>query len=329
MPRILLVKTSSMGDIVHNMPLIADIRKIYPDAIFDWVVEESFMEIAALNSLVSNFIPVTMRRWKKAPFSKQTWREFFTFKRALKLHAYDVILDTQGLLKSALICRWAQGTSHGADFHTAREPWAGLLYNYGHEVPSNLHAAVRNRMLGALALGYALPETPPVYDLNIPRLNLSLDLPSDYVMCLHSTARDAKLWPVEHWITLGKYLASQNQSMLLPWGNKIEQERAELIASSVPNALVLPKMRLTDLASITAKAKAAIGLDTGLMHLAVAMDIPTLAIFTDTYIWQAGVYPATTGCATTIGGKGVTPSADEAIQAFIRIRAEPASTLGQ
>jgi heptosyltransferase-1 len=316
MPRILLVKTSSMGDIIHNMPLIHDIRTHYPDAIIDWVVEESFAEIARLNPLVNEIIPIAMRRWKRALFSKKTWAEFFAFKRKLQAHTYDAILDTQGLLKSAMICYWAKGNAHGANRHTAREAIAGYLYQHGHDIPSRLHASVRNRMVGAAGMGYPMPDTAPVYNLQLSETALPDGIPADYVIGLHGTARDAKLWPVEYWVAFGQYLSAQNLSLLLPWGNAEEHQRAQAIASQVPLAVVLPKMSLTQLATLLFNAKAAAGVDTGLMHMAVALKIPTLAIFTDTHIWQAGAYPGADSKAITIGGKHELPSADEAIQAI-------------
>lgn len=316
MPRILLVKTSSMGDLVHNMPMIADIRRHYPNAVIDWVVEESFAEIARMNPLVDRIITVNMRRWKRNLGSWQTWRDFFAFKHQLKMQAYDDVLDTQGLLKSAMICRWAQGPSHGQDRHTAREGIAGFLYSHSHDIPRNLHAVTRNRLVAAEALGYALPETPPVYDLQVPPATLPFSPPAHYAMVLHGTARDAKLWPVASWIAFCQFLSREHLHILLPWGNETEHERARAIAAEVSGTTVLPRLNLTQLANLLMHAKTVIGLDTGLMHLAVGLGIPTLAIFTDTEIWQAGTCPAAGSHALTVGGKGVIPSVEEAVCAF-------------
>lgn len=316
MKRILLVKTSSMGDIIHNMPLVADIKIRFPDVIIDWVVEEGFAELAALNPLVSEVIPVAMRRWKKALFAKRTWSEFFAFRRRLRQHTYDAIIDTQGLIKSAIICRMANGVSHGQNTGTAREAIAGLLYQNSHHNPYSLHAITRNRHLGALALGYSPPVTPPEYHIVVPSATLPLDLPEHFVMGFHSTAREAKHWPIENWVQIGRHLTARNLGFLLPWGNPAELERALTIAGQLNNAIVLPKMTLTELCCLISRAQAAIGLDTGLTHIAVALNIPTLAIFTDTHLWQAGAMPSASGLAITIGGKPAAPPAAEAIQAF-------------
>lgn len=322
MLRILLVKTSSMGDVIHNMAVASDIHAHFPDALIDWVVETSFVEIVKLNPNINSIITVAMRRWKRAIFSGLTWREISAFKRQINAQKYDAILDTQALLKSAIISRLANGTTHGPNFKTAREPLAGFLYHRGYDISPKIHALTRYRMVAAQALGYILPSTPPVYNLQVDDIHLPnnfQNIPQNYVLALHSTARDAKLWPIEHWIGLGRYLASKGLSILLPWGNEAELARSHLIATSLNNAVVLPKMNLTQLAVLIKKAQAAIGVDTGLMHMAIAFKIPTLAIFCDTYIWQAGAMPSDGAIGITIGGKSACPSVNEAIQAFNQI----------
>jgi heptosyltransferase I len=320
--RILLVKMSSMGDIIHNMPLVHDIKRHYPEAIIDWVVEESFVELARLNPLIHCVIAVGMRRWKKALFSKNTWLEFFKFKKNLCQVHYDAVLDTQGLIKSAVIAKLADGHSYGQDSNTAREALAGRLTNQPLAIPRNLHAISRNRLVGALALNYAVDDNSVTYDIQFNAesdASLTALLPKNCIMLFHSTARDAKHWPNEYWIALGHYLNTNNYALALPWGSELEKQRANLIAASLKNAVVLPKLSIVQLASLMRNTKACIGLDTGLTHIAVALNIPTLAIFTDTHIWQAGTMPAPTGRAATIGGKPSLPSVDDAINAFNQI----------
>lgn len=302
-----------MGDLVHNMPMIADIRRRHPDAVIDWVAEDSFVEIARMNTEVARIIPVSMRRWKRNLGSRQTWQEFSDFRRELKSSRYDAVLDTQGLLKSALICRWAHGPSHGQDRHTAREAAAGWLYTHPHDIPRNLHAITRNRLVAAKALGYDLPDTPPRYDLQLPPAQLPFTPATPYAVLLHGTARAAKLWPVAHWIAFCCELALTHPAILLPWGNEAERLRAEEIAAAVPACQVLPRLNLTQLAHLLQGAGVVVGLDTGLMHLAVGLGMPTLAIFCDTEIWQAGTCPPIGAHALTVGGKGVVPAPEEAI----------------
>lgn len=306
MPRLLIVKTSSLGDVIHNLPIIADIRAHYPDMQFDWVVEESFADIPALHPTVATVIPVAIRRWRRSLFSDATRHEISAFRQRLRAQKYDCVLDTQGLLKSALIARSARGSLHGQDRASAREPLAALFYAHRHAVPRGRHAVARNRQLAALALGYPVPDTPPDYGIHAPQLALPVNLSSPYVVGLHATSRDSKLWPTGHWIALGRALAASGASLVLPWGNDSERLRAQAIAAEVPQSVVLPRLRLSELAAVLAGAQAAVGVDTGLVHLAVALGVPTVAIYTDTDPVLTGVCPGLTR-AVNLGGIGRVP----------------------
>lgn len=324
--RILLVKMSSMGDIIHNMPMIHDLKQQRPEAVIDWVVEEAFVELARLNPLVNKVIPIALRRWKKAIFSQKNWAEFFAFKQQLQAQHYDYILDTQGLIKSALIAKLAHGTSYGQNAQTSHEYPAHWFLNRTFTIPKNLHAITRNRTLTSLALDYTFNNAQVDYDIALKNADESLSnlLSPNCIMLVHSTAREAKHWPNENWQQLGQYLNAQGYALALPWGNDIEKARAETIASQLKDALVLPKLSIVQLAHLLAKTKACIGLDTGLVHIATAINVPTLAIFTDTHIWQAGTLPASAGCAITIGGKPALPTVEATIEAFNTLMAQHA-----
>ncbi len=322
--RILLVKMSSMGDIIHNMPLVHDLKVRYPVATIDWVVEESFVELAKLNPLVDRVISVGMRRWKKALLSKSTWLEFLRFKKQLQSTRYDVILDTQGLIKSALIAQLAHGKSYGQNAHTVRERLAGYMVSSPLDIPRNLHAITRNRLVGARAFNYVMDDQVVHYDMQFnAEADVGLEnlMPNNCILLFHSTARLAKHWPHQHWISLGQHLNAQGYALALPWGSQSEKKRAELIAQSLKNAVVLPQLSIVKLASLMRHVVACIGLDTGLTHIAVALNVPTLAIFTDTHIWQAGTKPSPEGCAMTIGAKPSTLDAHAAIEAFNKLMA--------
>lgn len=308
MPRILLVKTSSMGDVIHNLPVIADIRAHHPHAVFDWAVEESFAEIPRLHPSVSTVIPTALRRWRKQLDRASTWQEMAAMRRHLQSQTYDYVLDTQGLLKSAIISRLAHGPSHGQDRQSAREPLAALLYQYRYFSSRQQHAVARNRELAALALNFEVPSALPDYGLQPELLAQSVTgiaLPQAYVVGLHATSRDSKLWPAPHWITLGNALRKQGLALVLPWASASEQARAVQIASQVADAVVLPRLGLSALAAILAGATAAVGVDTGLAHLAVALKRPTIAIYTDTDPLLTGIYPGQDAIALNLGGKSV------------------------
>lgn len=315
MLQILLVKTSSMGDVIHNLPVIADILAHYPEAQFDWMVEEGFAEIPRLHPNVRNVIPVAVRRWRKSIFSRNTWREISDLKTSLKHTRYDAIIDTQGLLKSAVLAQFAQGKLHGMNYNSAREPLASLFYSHKYPVDRNQHAVQRNRALAALALQYPIPKSLPDYGLgNLASQQNSLELPDNYVVFLHGTSRDSKLWPVSHWVALAEKLKPFNLQVLLPWSNPSEENRAKEIAAQSSNVKILPKLKLTALAGILADSKLNIGVDTGLMHLSTALNKPSIAIYTDTNPVFTGVLPSIENLAINIGGKAQIPSADAVLQ---------------
>ena len=333
MKRILLVKTSSLGDVIHNLPAVNDILQHAPEAYIDWVVEESFAEIPSLHPHVNSVFNVAFRRWRKNLFRQQTWSEIAAFKKAIRQNEYDAIIDTQGLLKSALIVRQAKGVKHGYDKNSIREPLASCFYDQKYAISYNQHAVVRNRTLAALSLGYEIPKNAPDYGIEkqgIEKHGISIqsnasvsrmDIAShgDYIIALHGTSRDSKLWPVAHWVALGKALADKKLNLVLPWASDAELARANAIASHLTNANVLPKLSISKLAGIISQAQAAIGVDTGLSHLAAALSIPTIAIYTDTNPALTGVFAGAHAPAINLGGIAQTPSVDEVLRALSQV----------
>lgn len=323
MPRILLVKTSSMGDVVHNLPLVSDIARHVPGAQMDWVVEEAFADIPAMHPAIGHVIPVAVRRWRRAAFAPRTWREVRRFLGALRARRYDVVLDSQGLLKSAAIAALAYGPVHGHDWRSARETLAALFYSKRYPVARGAHAVTRNRALAAAVFGYASAADPPDYGIHAPA-GSPAPLPSSYVVFLHATSRDSKLWPEPHWLDLGAQLARENLAAVLPWGSAPELERAQRLAAKLPGAVVLPRLGLAALAQALQGARAVIGVDTGLVHLATALARPTVALYTDTDPALTGVAPSDPALAINLGNKGVIPPVADVMTSLGRIRALPA-----
>jgi heptosyltransferase I len=327
--KILLIKTSSLGDVIHCLPVVNDILQHVPNAQIDWVVEESFADIPRMHAGVNNVFTVAMRRWKKTLFSINTWREISAFKKTIKLTNYDVVIDCQGLLKSALIMRYANGIKHGYDKQSIREPIASRFYDKKYAISYQQHAVTRNRALCAMSLGYEIPTNAPDYGISVSNsmpadrmdtASQSIDLKHDYVIALHGTSRDSKLWPVENWVNLGKELAKQNLNLALPWASEAELARANLIANQLNNVTVLPKLSITELANIITNAKAAVGVDTGLSHLAAALNVPTIAIYTDTNPALTGVMAGKFAPAINLGGIDNMPSVDNVMAALNKLR---------
>lgn len=285
--RILIIKTSSLGDVVHMLPAITDAAKHFPQISIDWIVEESFQSIPNWPPVVNNVFPVAIRRWRKQIFNKKTWLEIKSFKQQLQQQQYDLIIDTQGLLKSALITakakKWCGGTTIGYDKQSIREPIAARFYEKTANISYQQHAITRNRLL----LAHALKMTPDLEKLDYGLSNTQFStvkhsLNSPYVVCLHGTSKVEKEWPEPHWEMLVKEMAKKGINSIFPWGNDKEQARALRIAETNGNAQVLPKCNLEELASILQNAQAVIGMDTGLMHIAAALGKKGI-----------GLYPAT------------------------------------
>lgn len=318
MPKILLVKTSSLGDVIHNLPVVSDIRTHFPEALIDWVVEESFATLPLLHPGVARVLPVALRRWRKTPFARRTRDEIRDFVQQLRETAYDIILDSQGLLKSALIARLAQGSRAGLDRRSAREPLAALFYDYGVAVDKNRHAVERNRLLAGRVLGYT-PDTPVDYGIAAPEAALPWMPAGAYAVLLHATSRDEKLWAEENWIALGSRFHEQGMCCVLPWGNDTERARSERLATRIAGAVVAPRLDLGEAAALLAHARVAIGVDTGLAHLAAALNVPTVALYCATEPGLTGVYGGAT--AVNLGGIGNPPTVAEVLAAAARVAA--------
>ncbi len=315
--RILLIKTSSLGDIIHNLPVVADIRNHFHVAQIDWVVEEKFAAIPRLHPNVNRVIPVAMRRWRKHLSSGATWHQWREFKQLLQEQEYDFVIDTQGLLKSSLIARSARGLRCGYDWDSAREPLASFAYRRKFAVAKNLHAVERNRQLVEKALSYEA-NTAPSYGLALPKAAPDKALQAPYIIFLHATSRADKEWPEENWIALGQFFSQRGFICVLPSGNELENQRAQRLANAIPNAVANPPGSLEEVAARIAHAIAIFGVDTGLTHIACAFGRPTVALYCNTDPGLTGVYGSAR--ALNLGGIGAAPSVNEAISAFEKVR---------
>lgn len=292
--KLLIVKTSSLGDVIHMLPAVTDAARARPGLVVDWLVEESFAAIPAWHPAVRRVLPIAMRRWKKQWTATATWRQMAAARTSLKAESYDLVVDAQGLLKSALWTRAARGVRCGYDADSAREPVVARFYERRFAVSRELHAIERNRRLLAQALGYELDDLRPDYGLSGLAARLpapAVALPARYVVGLHGTSRADKEWPVERWKLLAAALLEAGRPLVLPWGNEAEKQRAEGIAAAVPGSLVLPRLGLDALAVLIDRADAVVGVDTGLMHLAAGLGKPGLALYTATRPALTGVVP--------------------------------------
>ena len=287
--KVLVVKMSSLGDVIHTLPALGDAAAAVPGIRFDWVVEEAFAEIPGWHPAVDRVIPVAIRRWRKSPFRAFTGPEWRSARAALRERDYDAVIDAQGLLKSAVITRLVRAPRHGMDRHSARERLAALAYDHPVHIPRQMHAVERTRLLFARALAYPLPATPGDYGLRGTLPPVTADLPPR-LLFFHGTARPEKLWPEAHWAALAQSADAAGYKVWLPWGNDLERERAERIAAQGDNMEVLPRLGLLDLAGKLMQARGAVAVDTGLGHLSAALDVPTVSLYGPTSTRLIGAY---------------------------------------
>lgn len=276
--RVLIVKTSSLGDVIHTLPAVTDAVRARPELRFDWVVEEGLAEIPAWHPAVDDVIPVALRRWRRHPL--RTWRsgEWRSFVRKLETHQYGAVIDAQGLIKSAWLTRYARGPVYGLDRYSAREPLSARFYDRTIAVPRAQHAVSRVRQLFSEALDYPLPVGSASYGLEREGFVNSVESKA-YIVALHGTAWGTKLWPESYWLELIRLANAAGLDVLLPWGSDEERDRAERLADHSRGAQVLRRMSLADMAGVLAGARGVVAVDTGLAHLAAALAVPAVAIY--------------------------------------------------
>jgi heptosyltransferase-1 len=311
---VLFVKTSSLGDVIHHMPALTEARKRYPDCRFSWVVEEAIAPLVRLHPAVNVVVPVASRRWRRALWTSSTWREIQQFSSELRKRRYDTIIDTQGLLRSALIARSARGPRHGYDAASIRERAASMFYDIRHNVGRAQHAVARNRALTGVALGYE-PMGRPEFGLD--RLALAPPPTEPYAILLHATARPDKEWPAQHWVGLGRFLRARNLRVVLPWGNEAERIRSQSIARELSSADVPDLAPLDAVARLIAGASLVVGVDTGLLHLAAALGVPLVAVFAGSAPELTG--PVGQGRIAVVGRCGEIPTVVEVTTAIERL----------
>jgi heptosyltransferase-1 len=306
--RVLLIKSSSLGDVIHCLPAVSDLSRQIPDLSLDWVIEDSLADIARLHPAVNRVIPVRLRYWRRHLLVADTWREFGVFRSRVGGARYDRVIDAQGLIRSAMLARLAKGLHCGYDARSVREPPASLFYDRKYTAGVTLHAVERMRRLVAQAMGYDVPSELD-YGVRTAGARPEWLTSKAYLVGLHATARADKAWAEEYWIELVRRAASQGLGVVLPWGSEAERQRARRIAEVSPMAVVPPALGLSDVAALLAGAAGVVGVDTGLTHLASAVGAPVVAIYAASWSEFNGVMGP--GFVANLGGPGTPPGVDE------------------
>jgi len=325
--KILLVRVSSLGDVLHNLPMVADLLRHHPDATIDWVVEEGYVSLVRLNPHVRKIIPWALRRWRKGLGKPETRAEIKAFFRTLREEEYDYVFDTQGLLKTGVIMGAARvrkggkkvGLANGSE-GSGYEGISRIFHTDSIPLDPRTHAVARGRLVAGAALGYAV-DTAPDFGLPAPQAAQRPDFlpPEDYAVFFHGTARAAKKWADANWIALGHALAPM--PVLLPWGSEQELKDAQSLAARIPNARVLPKLSMMDAVKLAQHAALAVGVDTGLTHIAAAFVRPTVEIYCDSPKWKTeGNW---SDRIVNLGDLGAPPSSDDVIAAARALLGRP------
>jgi heptosyltransferase I len=291
--KILIVRVSSLGDVVHNMPMVADILRHCPDAQIDWVVEEAYASLVRLNGGVRHVIPFALRRWRKSLFAAQTRTEMRAFRERLRAESYDIVFDTQGLMKTGVVMRMARlapgggrvGLANGTE-GSGYEGASRMFHTMSVPVGLHTHGVLRGRLVAAAALGYSV-DHPADFGMRAPDMAPPAWLPQQpYAAFFHATARPSKQWAPARWVQVAGLLAARGMPVLLAWGSEAEQQAAQQLAASMPNARVLPKLPMMEAVLLAQRAALAIGVDTGLTHIAAAYNRPTIELYCDSPRWK-------------------------------------------
>lgn len=277
--RVLIVRLSSMGDVVHTLPALTDAARAHPAIRFDWAVDESFADIPAWHAHVGNVFPIDLRAWRAGLSSAAGRVEIKGALKRLRNESYDAIVDLQGEFKSAFVARLARGARYGYDGSSAREWGAHVVYRNRHSVTKGEHSMARMRKLLSQALGYSFDEAAIDYGIDRKRLPPPMPLKTPYVVFVHSTSWASKNWPEQYWQQLAERAAVAGFAVVLPWGSEAERGRSQNIAQGIANAVVLPQLSISEKASIISHAAATVGLDTGLSHIAAALDVPSVTLY--------------------------------------------------
>lgn len=322
--KVLIVKTSSMGDLVHTLPVARDMARAVPGVRIDWLSEESFADIPGLSPHVSRVYRTAFRRWRKTPFAPEVRAEVRELKHALAQERYDLALDLQGLLRSGWAASWTRARVAGYGFRTVREPAAAFFYDVRLDLGPELGAVRRSRMAAARALDYRIDAEHPVFGLRTPAPQaLDTEALGTFAVFAPNASRESKCWPEERWIEVGRWLASEGIRALVFWGNDKERERSARLVGAIPGAVLAPRTRLAEAAAFMRASRLMLGVDTGLSHLGAALGVPGVGIYTTTPSSILGLC-GDGGPHLSVGGSGVTPEAGEVKAALERVLSEPA-----
>lgn len=291
--RILIIKISSMGDIIHTLPAITDASRAIPNITFDWVIEETFSEIPIWHPFVHRVIPIKFRFWKNQWHQIHAWKKYFECIKQLNAYKYDAIIDAQGLLKTSLLIvhKIDRGIKHGMNFFSAKESISCWFYHNCYHISKNQHAIERIRQLFSCSLQYTLPSNLGQYNIDhnfYPKIKSNHSSP--YLIFFHSTTQSQKHWPELYWHILTRYAIKLGYSVKIPFWTIHEELRVKRLKDHFDRVIILPKLTLHQIAIQIIQSKATISVDTGLSHLSAALHCPNITLYGPTDPQLIGIY---------------------------------------
>ncbi|MCC2644373.1 MAG: waaC [Burkholderiales bacterium] len=317
MKKILIIRLSSLGDVIHTFPMVYDIKIKKPEYTIDWLVDENFEDIVKLNPHVNKIISIPLRRWKNNKIG--AIYEFISWRNQVKYESYDYIIDAQGLIKSAIFTKLFKGTIHGLGKYSIKEKLATRFYNYKYETGKEFLATTKNRLLASQIFDYKINKATLNFGLHLK--SKTNKIKDNYVIFFHGTSKDSKKYSKNNWATLADYLIKEyNLNIILPYGSvyeKIEANNIKNIASSDRIFVCDKILDYTELADLIINANFIFGVDTGLVHLANALNKKVIAIFMDSDPLKTGVFES--DIAKNIGDIGKAPLVTDIIDLYEKI----------
>jgi len=281
--RVLIIKLTSMGDLMHALPALTDASKQIPNIEFDWVVDENFSEVPLWHPKVKSVITTNHRSWKKNIFSTSLINELKSIKSKLNNTNYDAVIDMQNNLKSAALSFLVKDSVHGLDKDSAREYPSHLAYKFKYKVSKENHAISRQRQLLSLSLNYEFDAQDIDYGIHGDKFERpNLELPNKFLFLVQNASWPTKMWSISRWQELIQLINGEGYVAILPSGSKEEFKRAQEIASISTDALAIPAQSLNRTAYIIEKAAGCICSDTGLAHLSALLGKPSVTLYSVT-----------------------------------------------
>jgi heptosyltransferase I len=332
--KVLIVKLSSLGDVLHTLPVVHDILTALPNAQIDWVVEAAFSGVVRRCQGVNKVVSCELRKWRKTPFSYETRQAWRDFKTELQSEKYDAVVDLQGLTKSAAVAWLAKLSSTGKRFAMANQT-EGSSYeaptrwvaDVAIRLEPHIHAVQRARDLCAKALGYQISDIQQK-TLSFGILagvlidNNAINNIAKTVIFTHGSSREDKLWPIESWIELGRRLHAQGLGVAIAHGSDEEEQRSKSMAQQIPNAQVLPRLGLDTLLDVLGNSAGVVGVDSGLSHMAVALDLPHVQIYNFDTAWRTGPVVLNRSARQVSIYAQATPAVDAVWQAWLAVNSQ-------